>query len=122
MSEGDSGPRAATLLDGAPRSIVLNTSGVSIGSFQSNTIRATFSIWSPPTKSGSGMIENLTYPSPSPFTTFGGRKPANGSSVSSPVSGSSPVNVQRATPLSGSKSASTPTIRCWPSGRRSTSA
>ena len=69
-------PGAVTQLVGAPESMVLKTSLVSIGSLTSKIIVAEFVISVPVGRSGLALIVNVTCPSPSCTSgSFGGSKP-----------------------------------------------
>ena len=117
-SAGESGGSAATALAGGVSSSALQIGAVSIGAFRSNTIEASLQTVSPSASAAFGATVNETLPSPSGGVTFGARKPATGSSVSSSVSGSRERKRHVAMPVSRSSAASTPTIR-FSSGRRS---
>src|SRR5262245_52477404 len=99
--------------------MVLSQVGVSIGAFRSKTIRAVLLIWVPFGSPDCGITLNTTVPSPAGGEVFGGRNPAWGSSVRSPVSGLIDAKLQVTRPVLLSTPALTVTSRFW-SGRRST--
>src|SRR5687768_4474012 len=88
-----------TRLDGLELSIVLSHSGVSIGALVSKMMLARLRISAPVAIPSLGHTVKSTCPSPSGAVTFGGRKPAVGSSVGSPVAGSSEVKRHVSRPL-----------------------
>src|SRR5215468_10789273 len=89
-NDGDacSAASGCTWLLGGASSMPLHHCGVSIGSLTSKTIDAALHTVVPVARPALGDTVNTTWPSPSGGVTLGGRKPASGSSVSIPVSGS----------------------------------
>src|SRR4029453_316971 len=77
---------ASTRLVGASASIVVHQFGVAIGAFWSKTMLAWLQIAVPLASPAFGRTLKLTRPSPAGGSTFGGRKPADGSLVDCPVS------------------------------------
>src|SRR5215210_4382509 len=86
----------------------------------SKTIDDPLLITEPVGKPGLGETVKNTLPSPSGGCTLGGRNPASGSVVGSPVAGLSEVNFQVTRPVTGSIFPLTRAIK-FLSGRRSTS-
>lgn len=88
---------------------------VRIGAFVSKTIDACWSIAVPFGQSTRGKTVKLASPSPRPVASFGGRKPANGSSGSRPVRGSKLRRVHVTCPVARSNATFTLTTKGLPS-------
>src|SRR5262249_31099063 len=110
---------ASTRLVGAASSIVVHQLGVASESFWSKTMLAWLQIAVPAATPAFGRTLKVTEPSPAGGSTFGGRKPADGSSVDCPVAWSIESKRHVTIPVAVSSDASTVITTFW-SGRRST--
>src|ERR1700728_4209445 len=96
-------------LVGGVASIILVVTGVAMGALTSKTMTAWLVIWLPVASPAAGTTLYIRNPSPWPWASSGGRKPASGSVTKAPVTGSMDCIVQVSTPVAGLSEALTAT-------------